>query len=100
MRRTKLTPREFCYWLQGFFEISGESSVLSVAQVEMIKNHLNLVFLHVIDPSYTEDLPEDLATLKQELLQAVHDGDKALMDKVEALTSKKPQYVEPPKFRC
>ena len=40
---------DFCYWLQGHFEIS-ETSELSVKQVETIKNHLNLVFKHEIDP--------------------------------------------------
>ena len=45
-----MTSRDFAYWLQGFFEISG-SNIVDVGQVEMIKNHLNLVFKHEIDPS-------------------------------------------------
>lgn len=45
-----MTSRDFCYWLQGFFEISGTNN-LDVGQVEMIKRHLNLVFKHEIDPS-------------------------------------------------
>ena len=40
---------DFCYWLQGYFEIS-EGKELSEKQVEIIKNHLNLVFKHEIDP--------------------------------------------------
>lgn len=33
---------QFAYWLQGFFEISGEEK-LTAAQVRTIKNHINLV---------------------------------------------------------
>lgn len=45
---------EFCYWLQGYFEISDASSKagrsLSDEQVELIQKHLALVFAHDIDP--------------------------------------------------
>lgn len=40
---------DFCYWLQGFFELS-ESNNLTENQVQKIRNHLNLVFKHEIDP--------------------------------------------------
>lgn len=40
---------DFCYWLQGYFEISGNTEI-SKEQAEVIKNHLNLVFKHEIDP--------------------------------------------------
>ncbi len=33
----------FCYWLRGFFEISGETS-LTKEQVDIISKHLALVF--------------------------------------------------------
>ncbi len=59
---------EFCYWLQGFFEIGGKKTALSVEQVQIIKNHLNLVFKHEIDPSYGGDQKE---------LQEIHDGKEA-----------------------
>lgn len=58
---------EFCFWLQGFFELS-ESEQLTPRQVEIIKNHLKLVFYHDIDPSYSDD-PEVQAEM-----QAIHDG--------------------------
>jgi hypothetical protein len=38
-----MTPRDFCYWLQGYFEISGADS-LNEKNIEVIKNHLQLVF--------------------------------------------------------
>jgi hypothetical protein len=34
---------DFCYWLQGFFELSGDKK-LTPKQVEIIKDHLQLVF--------------------------------------------------------
>lgn len=58
---------EFCFWIQGFFELS-ESEQLTPRQVEIIKNHLKLVFYHDIDPSYSED------PVVQEEMQAIHDG--------------------------
>lgn len=45
-----MTSRDFCYWLQGYFEISGSGS-LSVEQAEVVRRHLALVFVHEIDPS-------------------------------------------------
>ena len=45
-----MTSRDFCYWLQGYFELNGTSG-LSPQQSEIIQRHLNLVFKHEIDPS-------------------------------------------------
>ena len=44
-----MTSRDFAFWLQGFFELA-ETSNLNEKQVEMIKNHLSMVFIHDIDP--------------------------------------------------
>lgn len=41
-----MTPENFAYWLQGFFEISG-AKTLDERQVQEIKNHLDLVFTKV-----------------------------------------------------
>lgn len=41
-----MTPQEFCYWLQGYLELS-ESPSLSSRQTEMVKRHLALVFTDV-----------------------------------------------------
>jgi hypothetical protein len=41
---------EFCYWLQGYFELSETPQPLTTARVEVIKNHLAMVFAHDIDP--------------------------------------------------
>lgn len=46
---------EFCYWLQGKIEIDGAGpqgtiSALSIDQVAVIRDHLQMVFVHDIDP--------------------------------------------------
>lgn len=51
-----MKSRDFCYWLQGYFEIlegSSErgSASLSSGQVEKVRKHLAMVFKHEIDPS-------------------------------------------------
>lgn len=62
-----MTSREFCYWLQGYFEIHSDQSAtaLTGAQTEMVRRHLALVFKHEIDPSYAGNQAE---------LQEIHDG--------------------------
>lgn len=61
-----MTSRDFCYWLQGFFEVSKTKEV-NAEQTELIKKHLNMVFAHEIDPSFGG--PE-----KQEILDKIHNG--------------------------
>ncbi len=39
-----MTSNEFVYWLQGWLEISGKTQALSVEQVQIIRDHLQLVF--------------------------------------------------------
>ena len=47
----KLTPEQFVYWLQGFMEMAEPES-LSNRQLNMIKDHLALVF-NKKTPDYT-----------------------------------------------
>jgi hypothetical protein len=65
-----MKARDFCYWLQGFFELNGIGDSLNESlnadQIKAIRNHLNLVFLHEIDPSFKGD---------RKAAQAVHDGE-------------------------
>lgn len=49
-----MTSRDFVFWAQGFFEMA-EPSTLNEKQVDLFRKHLNLVFFHEIDPSYTKD---------------------------------------------
>jgi hypothetical protein len=53
-----MTSRDFCYWLQGYLELSEDLppaiSVLNPKQIESIKKHLNMVFHHEIDPGFKD----------------------------------------------
>ena len=71
-----MTSRDFCYWLQGFFEIHGagprppephDIDSLKSYQVDVIKRHLAMVFKHEIDPSMGDKK-------HQELLTQIHQG--------------------------
>ncbi len=74
-----MTTRDFVYWLQGYFEILGElqnddsgfdaKNRLTLAQVRCIRNHLNMVFKHEIDPSFGD---QDV----QKELRRIHEGFK------------------------
>jgi hypothetical protein len=69
-----MTPENFCYWLQGYFELAKTSS-FNEEQTLLIKQHLDMVFAHAIDPSLgtpehvdkLRTLHEGLETLKKEL---------------------------------
>lgn len=64
-----MTSRDFCYWLQGFFEIhsatSNEELVLTPQQVKIIERHLALVFKHEIDPSIDNGDPQMISDLNK-----------------------------------
>ncbi len=70
-----MTSRDFCYWLQGFFEITDPSltgglpSGLSKEQADCVKKHLALVFKHEIDPSMGPKPHQDA-------LDAIHNAGK------------------------
>lgn len=59
-----MTSREFCYWLQGFFELdeqgTGSDQPLTVYQIRLIAKHLAMVFKHEIDPSYPVEQQAEL----------------------------------------
>lgn len=44
-----MRSRDFCYWLQGFFELGG--GAMDAEQCDTVKKHLAMVFKHEIDPS-------------------------------------------------
>ena len=62
-----MKSEQFCYWLQGLFELKNPKE-LDEVQVKIIKNHLKLVFLYDIDPSYTED------PRLNKIFNNIHDG--------------------------
>lgn len=52
-----MTPENFCYWLQGFFEMGGGAQGLTPEQVAMVREHLQLVFT-----KETKMGPDDIAS--------------------------------------
>ncbi len=66
-----MDSKNFVFWLQGLFELS-DTKTLDEKQTQTIKNHLKLVFLYDIDPSYSED------PTVQQIFQNIHDGKKPL----------------------
>jgi hypothetical protein len=45
-----MQSRDFCFWLQGFFELSGDATAISTDQTTIMSRHLELVFKHEIQP--------------------------------------------------
>lgn len=85
-----MTSRDFAYWLQGFFEIHGQTTGLSVQQTDMIRRHLALVFIHEIDPANGGDAAK---------LQSVHDGAPA--SSTTGTNTGKPPVTQPGVlYRC
>lgn len=63
-----MTTVNFCYWLQGFFELHDDPAKgLNPAQKEIIRQHLAMVFKHDIDPRQG-------SVEHQAELQKLHDG--------------------------
>jgi hypothetical protein len=91
-----MTSRDFCYWLQGLFEL-GEPLQLDAKQTDLVKRHLAMVFLHEIDPSAGP--PE-----KQADLTAIHEGQKTIVQSLEDLSKRPPAWWAPGtsevKLRC
>lgn len=77
---------EFVYWIQGFFELT-DSKTLNEKQVQTIKNHLKLVFLYDIDPTYSDD------KRVQSIFQNIHDGKPPL----EGVVNMEVSIPPPPK---
>lgn len=63
-----MTSVNFAYWLQGMFELT-QPKTLNEEQTALIRQHLNMVFFHEIDPGLGNE--QHLAAL-----QAIHGGPK------------------------
>ena len=64
-----MTSRDFCYWLQGYFELNGNqprppefADSLNSEQIKMIRNHLRMVFKHEIGPSMGNEAHQHILT--------------------------------------
>lgn len=61
-----MNSENFCYWLKGFFELENPKN-LNEQQVEMIKDHLNLVFKK-ITPERTISFLDPKEKIEKEFL--------------------------------
>lgn len=67
--------RDFCYWLQGYFELSAADGKPFEGNIpedvaRKIQRHLNMVFIHEIDPAMGD-------AAHQAALSAAHAGGAA-----------------------
>ena len=60
---------EFCYWLQGLFELANPV-FLTAEQTKLIKQHLDMVFIHEIDKSYPEEQQAALDQAHSDIVNA------------------------------
>lgn len=60
-----MKARDFCYWLMGALEV-GDVDYLSEEQVANVKAHLNMVFIHDIDPTFPEKQQDALNEAHEE----------------------------------
>lgn len=58
-----MKARDFCFWLQGFFELTGGQIALTYEQTAVIKRHLDMVFKHditkAVDAAENEGWPTE-----------------------------------------
>jgi len=59
-----MSPESFCYWLQGYFEISGSKNLTS-EQIEVIQEHLSLVFTKVTNQTVQTNIPKPTGPIKR-----------------------------------
>ena len=54
-----MTPENFCYWLRGYIELSGDDVSLTPNQVKMINDHLDLVMIKTTPALETDSVDVD-----------------------------------------
>ncbi len=89
-----MTSRDFCFWLQGMFEL-GQPTALNEATTAAIRKHLALVFIHEIDPSMGP--PEHQAKLNETHAPALtaEDIKAALEEGIKKHEKVKPHHFTP-----
>lgn len=85
-----MNARDFCFWLQGLFELA-KPEALTVEQTELVKRHLGMVFVHDIDPSFPAGV--------QEALTAIHEG-KTTAEKPPTPAFQRPTCLDHLQVRC
>ncbi len=85
-----MNMRDFCFWLQGFFEINDKgpkqaSYELTHQQIATIREHLNMVFEHVVGDAVAHEVkPEDEIICAPETKRPIQPDDnmKEILDKI------------------
>jgi len=67
-----MTPENFCFWIQGFFELKEETG-LTERQEQVIKDHLQLVFSKETPERSLDDFLKDI-TKKKDINIEILDG--------------------------
>jgi len=70
-----MSPEQFCYWLQGFVELSPDLKVPSEKQWQAIKEHISTVFLKVTPPVLPDDETEKESVEKKQQFPLPEDVD-------------------------
>lgn len=93
---------EFCYWLQGMFEINPPSNGLTKEQVSIIEKHLGLVFYHEIDNSYPSEQLDALNKFHNEVKQSEPVVTPSNLSDIDVIPNNKPPYppFTDPLVRC
>ena len=48
-----MTARDFCFWMMGSLELIEPEDGLNEKQTQTLKNHLNMVFEHIVNDDGT-----------------------------------------------
>lgn len=78
-----MNSNDFCYWLQGFFELSNNNQGLSKQQTQIIQDHLNLVF-NKKTPSYNSKMIDNDKVESISKWLSSEEGQKAMADAAES----------------
>ena len=48
-----MTTRDFCFWFMGSLELQEPEDGLNEKQTQILKNHLDMVFIHIVNEDGT-----------------------------------------------
>jgi hypothetical protein len=92
-----MTHENFCYWLQGYFEIADQSNdiqkdVFNADQLEVVRNHLNLVFY--TEQSEREHIEQEEASAMERAREAIEEVERRQADLYESNPHLNPSYPD------
>lgn len=115
-----MRANEFCYWLQGYFEIceaqGSSAAVLDVRALECVRRHLNLVkeadpnhanvfvawlseWIKGVQVTDTEDIRRFLAAQFHHVIDPSYGGDQKKLNQIHAPIDGTGSWSEPV-YRC